>query len=642
MSDSTSAQTNDSDARVRFALSEDGLTLGISRYFPPAGNGKELSAESIREQLRAAGVEKEPEPGACEKIVQYLSEGKEITGKALVRGEPAAEPRDASLNPEGDLSFPVFPGQVCARLTPAVRPAEGMTIDGRVLKPKETRKPKEIHAKAGKHCAFDEKTGAFTARTYGLASVTDNEVSVAPLLRITKDKAHLRAGIHFRDNLGREMSLELFTPELQRLGIALKPDRQALEAAVAQARETGKLVEKMTLVRGKRPVPGKDGHLEFLVDMPQKAGTVDEQGRIDWKNRGTHSSIAEGDTIARLHPPEPGVGGMDIFGKPIPPAEGKELTVLAGENVELVGESTFKATGPGMVVHERKVLSVTDCLQVNDVDVSTGNIRVASGSVRINGSVQTGFKVTAPNHVVVGDTVENARIEAGGDVEVQNGILMAEAGEEGETEGLILAGGSVQAGFGTGARIVAGGDVLFNSEVINCRIEAQGMVATPSSKGILHGGEITAVKGVEAQELGSELGATTTIVIPWEGDEDLSLLEKKAELAKEIRELNEQLGPGEDEEILLKAKTDQQHVVGARLERRSKLKKNLEVVAASIARFKAKRREAILKARVRVHGVIHPGVAIKIAGRTMQVTKPISRSQLYFDPEVGEIVVKSL
>ena len=644
MSDSKPDATPDSngaDARLRFALSKDGLKLGISRYFPPSGKGKELTVEAIREQLRAAGVDKEPEPGACERIILYLNEGKDITKKVLVRGEPAQEPRDATLAPEGDLNFPVFAGQVCARMTPAVTAAEGLTIDGRVLRPKETHAPKNLDARAGEHCSLDMVSGAFTAQVYGLASITDNEVSVNPLLRLTKDKAYLRAGIHWRDNLERPTGPELFAPELGRLGVTLKVDEKALAEAVAQALETGALVENVILVRGKRPTHGRDGWLEFKVAMPQEAGTVDEHGRMDWRDRGGHSSVKPGDTIALLHPPEPGQGGIDIFGKPIPAIEGKPLSVLTGENVEVVNENTFKATATGMVIHERKVLSVTDCLQVNDVDVASGNIKVASGSVKINGSVQSGSKVSAPNHVVVGDTVENARIKAGGDVEVKNGILMSE-GDDAEADGRILAGGSVMAGFAAGARIKAGKDVLFSGEVINCRIETKGMVATPSGKGILHGGEIITHKGLEVHELGSDLGVTTTVVIPWQGDENLPLLEKKSEIVKQLKELNEKLGPGEDEDILLSAKTDQQHIIGGMLEQRMRLKRGYKAIAHSIAKYTAKRREEIQKARVRVHGVIHPGVVFKIAGRGMQVTKPISRSQVYFDPDVGEIVVKSL
>ena len=41
------------DARFRFAMSEDGMTLGVSRYFPPTC-GREPSVALIREQVAEA------------------------------------------------------------------------------------------------------------------------------------------------------------------------------------------------------------------------------------------------------------------------------------------------------------------------------------------------------------------------------------------------------------------------------------------------------------------------------------------------------------------------------------------------------------------------------------------------------------
>ncbi len=623
---------DDADARVRFAMSEDGLTLGISRYFPPSGAGNELTAEAIRAQLREAGVTMDPEPGACDKIIRYLNEGREITKTALVRGRPAVDAQDASLTPEGDVSFPVFPGQVCYRLSPAVNAAEGLTIDGRVLKPRKTGKPKQIKAKAGDNCVYDAGAGTLTAEVYGQAGIKDGLVSVRPLLYVTEDETALMATIHWRDNLGRKIELDLFESEFQRLGVHLEPDEEALDKAVAQAEKTKEPTPEVVLVQGKKPVPGKDGWIEFVVEMPQAAGTMDEQGRMDWRNKGTHPSIQPGDTIGRVHPPEPGQGGIDIHGKSIPPDEGRPLTVTPGENVEQVGGDLFRATGPGMVVYQRKVLSVSDCLVVKDVDVSSGNIKVDTGSIRINGSVQTGFEVISPNHVVVGDTVENARIMAGGDVEVKNGVLM---GEEG---GLIRARGMVQAGFATGARIECGGDVILAGEASHCHIKTKGMLLVTGTKGVLQGGEVVAVKGVEVRELGSDLGVMTTVIIPWDGEEDPDLAAKKAEIVEKLNKLNEILGPGEDEDILMAANTEEQHKIGRMVDMRVNLRGSLESVNAKLAREAARRRDAIRRARVKVHGTIQPGVVLRIAGKVKEFTKTMDRSMFYYDPDKRELI----
>ncbi|MGE4552973.1 MAG: FapA family protein, partial [Desulfovibrionaceae bacterium] len=158
----------------------------------------------------------------------------------------------------------------------------------------------------------------------------------------------------------------------------------------------------------------------------------------------------------------------------------------------------------------------------------------------------------------------------------------------------------------------------------------------------LQGGEIVTARGVEALEIGSDLGVATTVAITWRMDEDIPLLKQRSAMLKKMKKIREALGDGEPRDILLRTEPARRPQVAELLKLRIRLSAELEETRQTLARHAARRSQAIRRARITAHRVIHPGVTLKIAGRVLHVHAPIQRSQIYFDPDRRELVVAPL
>lgn len=114
---------------------------------------------------------------------------------------------------------------------------------------------------------------------------------------------------------------------------------------------------------------------------------------------------------------------MDVFGKALPPRSVKNKVLEYGRNISISedGLHLFSDVTGHVSLTGGKVF-VSDVYEVQaDVDTSTGDINYA-GSVHIHGSVRGGFVVTSRGDIVVDGSVEDAMLQAGGDIIVQCGI----------------------------------------------------------------------------------------------------------------------------------------------------------------------------------------------------------------------------
>jgi len=621
------------DAQFRFSLSEDGMKLGVSRYFPPKG-GAEPSVELLVRQVADAGVDLPVDREAAAQVVDAIRQDGEIKRIPLVRGIPAQEPRDGSLTALGNLDFPVFPGDRFARLRKAHTAANGRTIDGRVLKPKGKFTPEIVEVQAGENVEFDVAEEAFVAQVWGLVRLRDGEIRVDPIPHISEDAITVTGVLHSRDFRGEPLTPERLEKELRDLGVAIDIDAARLSRLLAEAGARQGVLPDQVVIQGRHPVPGQDGWLEYLVSTRETAGIEDEQGRLDFRDRGSFPMVNPGQVIGRLHPPTQGEGGIDIYGKTIPAHAGRELHVHPGENVARQDDGvTFQAKAAGVVVMERGVLSVTECLIINgNVDLASGNVEVEKGSVKIRGNVQAGFRVTAPGHIFVSGSVESATVTAGGNVEVAGGILMPKGGR-------VMAGGDVVAGYAINAIIHAEGDVSVTNEATNSLIRAGGKFVATRGQGIVQGGAVLAAQGVEVNEVGSELGVPTTVGIFLEQEES-DLDRERASLRENIRKIDDALGSESPETILARTRPEKLSAVTEVLAHRKKLAERYAEVKRELDQ-KAQERQAELSGiRIRVKRFLYPGATVKFGSRVRTFKSRTEASTLYWDEELRNIVAR--
>ncbi|MFW5837383.1 MAG: flagellar assembly protein A, partial [Desulfovibrionaceae bacterium] len=632
------AGSAESDARVWVSITSDGLEARIKDYQPPQGEGRPLAVADLEEALRKAGVVAKPDAEQLKRVADRLAESSEgAPDLVLARGRPPEEPMDATVEPIGDVSNPVVQGAQFARRIPPRPGMPGRGVDGREIPPKSTGKPKDLDLVSEANCRLDERQNVIVSDIYGKPHILDGKVWVEPLLTISGDQIEVLADIHPVDHEGRPIEAEAIHSELARMHVTVPAQKNTISSALNRAQKGNKPQLGILAAKGVRPENGKDGWLEILVKGRVDKASMRDDGRVDHRDKGVYPSVEAGVDIARLHPPSMGLPGADVFGKPIPAKRGQAIKVAAGENVEILEDGKlFRSKDAGIVVHRGGTISVTECLEIRgDVDYSTGNLTVDRGSIKVSGSLLAGFSITAPEHVMIGEVVESARITAGKDVDVRGGIIMPDGG-------LVKAGGRVACQFANNANVEAGGDVVIAHNISNCHIQSRGRVLNSKGKGIIQGGLIVCGQGLDTNETGSELGVTTTIMVSVIGDESRELLAERKSMVEQVEKINSAVGAEDPKTCLLRTPENKRKAVAELLKVRIGAQQRIKEIDKTMAEREQQHLKQLGSVRIQVRRVAWPGTIIKIGGRTHKVKTETKACRFYWEKETQEIVVGNL
>ncbi len=339
---------------------------------------------------------------------------------------------------------------------------------------------------------------------------------------------------------------ERLTEELRRLGC--KNDdvaRQVLAAVEERFSEQANSTvyptvsfQHKALATGTPPTDSEDAVLEWAQDFFRTGFEIDpETDTVDYRERASHLSVEEGQLLATVYPARPGEPGIDVFGKAIAPRRPKTIRIRKGANVRYEeGEGCYYAAASGRLRYANSVLAVDNVFTITDsVNLETGNVR-HPGAVIVGKNIESDAKVEAAGDIEVNGYIENAEVICGGDLIVKGGITGG--------RGCIRVAGEVRAKFIQNAEISAHGNVLVEREIDQCRIRSRGAVVV--SRGRIVGGSIKALRGVDADRIGSDGGIVTEIISgeDFELEEKLAALEVRREEHIRMREkIQEKLEP---------------------------------------------------------------------------------------------------
>ncbi len=165
------------------------------------------------------------------------------------------------------------------------------------------------------------------------------------------------------------------------------------------------------------------------------------------------------------------------------------------------------ASRDGLPIKMASSCRVESVLELNEVGLSTGNIRF-DGSVRIQGGIAKGFKVKAGGDLIVHGTVEDACLEAGGNLYLYAPVY-------GGSNTKLKAKYQLKGQFIQQAQIECGGDLFIEEALMHCQTRAVGKVIIGSEKGrgIVNGGELYGTYLLQAKVLGSVSARNTMISI---------------------------------------------------------------------------------------------------------------------------------
>ncbi|MEZ4292063.1 MAG: FapA family protein [Myxococcota bacterium] len=215
-----------------------------------------------------------------------------------------------------------------------------------------------------------------------------------------------------------------FRERLAELGVVAGLDEKTLDdAARAYASEAG-MKQERRIAQGTPPTPADPPRLELQDPAGPIAGTRREDGSLDFRERQLILPVRRDDVLGRIVAATEGKPGLDVHGDPIEPEPPAELVVKHGEGVAIDDEGQLLAVRDGA-----RTLGPDGTIDVVAHHVHPGHVDLKSGNLTTRGSLEIKRDVTANMHVRagfdlrVGGTVDGARVEAGGSIEVGAGVI---------------------------------------------------------------------------------------------------------------------------------------------------------------------------------------------------------------------------
>lgn len=329
------------------------------------------------------------------------------------------------------------------------------------------------------------------------------------LQRLTVDVSddHLQAWIRFCDpNDAGPLAREEILAVLEEADIVItNAVREKIGAFATSIQSSEGRSERYLIAAGCAAVEGVDA--VFICEEPPERNDIDpeDDAPTDYHAYNTIVTVEEDTQIGKITPAILGKSGKDVYGKTLEPAH-HAVEVQLHPTVRRAAEDpcVVIATVPGRVVFKDSTVSIDDVIVINgDVDFECGNID-ASADVSIDGTILDKFEVKSAKSVCVRDTIQAARVEAGGDVLVRGGVI-------GHHTGSVRAGGRIVAKFAQDADLTAESDIEITKEVMHSQVHCRGKLSV--TRGAIIGGEVYAREGVEVVAIGSEAFIPTSIIV---------------------------------------------------------------------------------------------------------------------------------
>ena len=388
----------------------------------------------------------------------------------------------------------------------------------------------------------------------------------------------------------------------------------ALEAAMLQER---------CVARGVAARPGSPPVLHLNDPSGPVPGVLDEEGRLDFRERLFILPVVEGDAIGHIEPGRAGEPGCNVHGDPIPPPPIPELDIKHGEGISIDDEGMLIATRTGA-----RTIDPDGSIDVVNLHVHPGHVDLTSGNLRTEGSlevardVSTGMSVHAGVDVKIGGAVDGGRIFAGGSIEIVGGVFGREAGR-------VVAGGDLRVRHALGAELRARGRLAVARSV---------STSTLIAKEIEIGGKLLsnlaqAETRLVLQDAGSPAGGPCVLraAHPLEPGEASSTRSGGVRVGDHI-----QTGPPPISSLRARKKRSCRGHPGGRAARLEQL--------AVIARRDFRRRQRKLQrvAVIEIQGIAHAGCRLDFGVAPLVLDRDIRAKSFHVDPDSQTIVETGL
>lgn len=593
-------------------VSRDKLEAWIT--LKPVTDNPVLAPGQIGEALNAHGIVF----GIIDEVLREPESALEFNKRIPVaRGQASTAGRNGEIKFLVDASGPVRvrKGQKLAEVIPPVNGAPGRDICGLGI-PDDEPLPARIPELRNVEFA-PENERSLVATIDGYLTLDDHALKVEPffvLEKVVEDfEAWIRVNQRLHENDFGALELKAFLADND-IVHGIREDE--IESIFARSRYG----ESILIAQGSRPRDGQDGELKYYFETEVRP-QIDENGNVDFKSLNLIQNVRRDDKLVEILPPCEGAEGTTISGKNVPPRKGSTAALPSAKNAHPDPENpnVLISAIDGCVRLKGKTVEVEPVFTVKeDVDFSTGNIDFL-GSVRVGKNVRSGFRIKAQGDVEIGGVVEDAVIEAQGNVLVKLGII-------GRGKGEIIAGGEVKVLFCDGQNISADGNVSLGDYAMNSLITSGGTVNAVEKSGLIAGGETFASLGLEVKTLGNRNYVPTRVIAGMDKklrDETLKLQKRTADLDEKINRMSTAVRKFAMIQLLKRRATREQEMQVTMLRKLIHEKqKDKEQVAAEISELNIRATESI-DAAVRVLDTAYPGVTVTMRDKSIKLIDPM-------------------
>ncbi|MDY6935834.1 MAG: FapA family protein [Spirochaetota bacterium] len=357
---------------------------------------------------------------------------------------------------------------------------------------------KLVTLKSGEGIYFDEKSKIYKTSDYGFSIFDKNSstISLFQPLQIPKDKSKAYYIVHptkFR-KIPTNRDIE---ETLVKKNIFSIVEKNLIIDQLTKIDVNEPKITRILVASGRDPIDGCHEYFIPLIEMERKAGKVLEDGSMDFREINSIIEVRKGQKILEKIPAIEPEDGFNIYGDKIEATFLENKGYDRGSNIVQSGsdKSIYVSSIDGCLeITKRRVSVKPVALIKGDVDYDTGNIDF-NGSVHIFGSVLPGFSVIAKDNIIIDGHVDDAIIDAGGDIQVKLGI-----GGKGLTE--IKAGGGVKAKYILNSTIQAVGEIEIVDSIINSNVSSNDKITVTDKHGKIIGGEAVALHEIIVNESG--------------------------------------------------------------------------------------------------------------------------------------------
>ncbi|MBO1513930.1 FapA family protein [Metabacillus sp. BG109] len=292
-----------------------------------------------------------------------------------------------------------------------------------------------------------EKTTIISEKDVYQIKVENEEIATSWKVTIDKDKLkvllHVEPGYKITrtiPDIVADHHIDLIVEEIKEIQHKLNEAEvmQRLEALqvkhgfnldeLKKAMET-KQASTFEIASGKSPTPGKDGWIEFKIELDSQDEQKERTGQVDYREMKTIPSVDRGKLIAILHPPIPGQIGYTVTNEPIPAKQTVPIILKAGNGIVLLDDKIVSTESGRPRIEQRgklvKISIMPKLTHVGNVDLSSGNIRFM-GDVEIIGEVAENMVVEAEGGIIIHQAVNFATITASGAITTFGNVVGSE------------------------------------------------------------------------------------------------------------------------------------------------------------------------------------------------------------------------